>query len=267
LGLERVKVNAVVLAGGTNGPEMAAATGVTNRALTPLGARTMLDYVTSALHHAESVGDVFVVGDVPAGPHYEQIPGGASLLDNLLAGVRAAQTANTRILVSTSDIPFLMPEAVEDFIRQAHSPGAVSADLCCSYVPLARCRERFPEMKRTAIKLREGRFTLGNLMLVNPQFLEAHRDIITRAYDARKSAVGVARLLGAGLPARLLLAQCVSPSLLTVPALEEGVSRLIGGGRVAAIRSEYPEVGTDVDKPDDVAVARRMLAGGPPALA
>lgn len=260
-----MRVNAVVLAGGTNSPEMAAMTGVANRALTPLGARTMLDCVTSALDGAESVGDIFVVGDVPDTPHCHRVDGGASLLDNLLAGIRAAQDGDARILVSTSDIPFLTSEAVQDFLQQAHSSAAGRADLCCSYVPLARCRERFPEMKRTAIKLREGRFTLGNLMLINPRFLEAHRDIISRAYDARKSAVGVARLLGVGLLARLLLAQSVSPSLLTVAALEEGVSRLIGGGRVAAIRSEYPEIGTDVDKPDDVAVARRMLGGGTPA--
>ncbi len=260
-----MRVNAVVLAGGKNGPEMAAATGVTNRALTPLNGRTMLDRVATALCACESVGNIFVVGDVPAAPHYERVTGGASLLDNLLAGVRAAQDGDARLLVSTSDIPFLTSEAVQDFLQQAHSAAAGRADLCCSYVPLARCQERFPEMKRTAIKLREGQFTLGNLMLIDPRFLETHRDIISRAYDARKSAVGVARLLGVGLLARLLLAQSVSPSLLTVPALEEGVSRLIGGGRVAAIRSEYPEIGTDVDKVGDVVVARRMLGDGPPA--
>lgn len=255
-----MKVNAVVLAGGANGPEMRAATGVTNRALTPLGGRTMLDRVTAALHQAESVGGIFAVGDVPAGPHHAPVPGGETLLDNLLAGVRAAQEGDARLLISTSDIPFLTPEAVDDFVVRAAPLGA---DLCCSYVPLARCRERFPDLKRTAIKLREGRFTLGNLMLIDPRFLEAHQAIITRAYDARKSPVRVARLLGGGLLVRLLLAQCVSPSLLTVPALEGAVSRLIGGGRVAAVRSEYPEIGTDVDKPDDVAAARRLLSDAP----
>jgi len=254
-----MRVNAVVLAGGTNSPDMVAATGATNRALTTLGARTMLDRVTTALHGAESVGSIFVVGDVPAAPHYRQVDGGVSLLDNLLAGVRAAQDGDVRLLISTSDIPFLTPNAVEDFVRQATS---FDADLCCSYVPLARCLERFPEMKRTAIKMREGQFTLGNLMLINPQFLEAHQSVITRAYDARKSPVRVARLLGVGLLARLLLAQSLSPSLLTVSALEGAVSRLIGGGRVAAIRSEYPEIGTDVDKPGDVAAARRILSPG-----
>lgn len=256
-----MRVNVVVLAGGKNSAEMAAATGVENRALTPLGARTMLDYVTSALHRAASVGEVSVVGAVPAGPGYHVVRGGETLLDNLMAGVGAAAEGGKgdRILVSTSDIPFLTPQAVDDFVGHAVQSGA---DLCCSYVPADLCYARFPDMKRTAVNLREGPLTLGNLMLVNPEFLMANQGTISRAYAARKSPVKVARMLGAGLLVRLLLAQFVAPSLLTVGALEQAVSRLLGGGaRAAGIRSEYPEIGTDVDKPDDVALARRMLAG------
>jgi CTP:molybdopterin cytidylyltransferase MocA len=255
-----MRVDVVVLAGGKNSAEMAAATGVENRALTPLGARTMLDYVTSALHQAPSVGEIYVVGDVPAGPNCHSVRGGETLLDNLMAGVRAAEAGGgeDRVLISTSDIPFLTPEAVEDFIIRAVQSGA---DLCCSYVPVALCYARFPDMKRTAIKLREGSLTLGNLMLVNPHFLRTHQETIARAYAARKSPVQVARMLGLGLPMRLLLARFLAPSLLTVGALEQAVSRLLGSGaRAAGIRSEYPEIGTDVDRPEDIAIARRILA-------
>ena len=66
-------------------------------------------------------------------------------------------------------------------------------------------------------------------------------------------------MLGAGLLGRLLLAQLFAPSLLPISALESGVGRLLGGARAAGIRSEYPEIGTDVDRPEDVAVARRLL--------
>ncbi len=255
-------VNVVVLAGGKNSAEMAAATGVENRALTPLGTRPMLDYVTSALRGTSAVGDIYVVGEVPAGPNYHGVRGGATLLDNLMAGVQAAEAGGggDRVLISTSDIPFLTPAAVEDFLMRATQSGA---DLCCSFVPVELCYARFPDMKRTAVKLREGSLTLGNLMLVNPHFLRTHQETIARAYAARKSPVQVARLLGPGLLARLLLAQFLAPSLLTVGALEQSVSRLLGGGaRAAGIRSEYPEIGTDVDKPEDVAIARRMLSAG-----
>ncbi len=248
-------INAVVLAGGRNSAEMQAATGVSNRALTPIGSQTMLDYVTAALRASPSVGSIYVVGDVPASGEYQQVTGGETLLDNLMAGIHAAEANGYqgRVLVTTSDIPFLTPESVEDFVRRGLESGA---DFCCPFVSLALCRERFPEMKRTAIKLREGRFTLGNIMLVNPRFLLTHQDTIQRAYDARKSPVQMARLLGLSLLGRLVLAQTISPALLTIQTLEEGVSRLMGGCRAVGIETQYPEIGTDVDKPDDVAIAR-----------
>ena len=130
--------------------------------------------------------------------------------------------------------------------------------MCCSYVPLAVCIRKYPEMKRTAVRLAEGRFTLGNMMLVNPQFLQTKQEAIAAAYDARKSPVQVARLLGPGLLARLLGAQLVAPGLLSVAALEAAVSRALGG-KAAGVCSSYAEIGTDVDKPEDVAIARRIL--------
>ena len=249
-------INAVVLAGGKNSPEMAAATGVENRALTPLGTRTMLDFVVSALDAAPSVGAIYVVGDVPESPRYTAVAGRETLLENLMAGLEAA--GEDRVLVSTSDIPFVMPAALEDFTRRAL---ASSADLCCSYVPLAACRRQYPQMKRTAIALAEGRFTLGNIMLVRPRFLREHQSSIAEAYAARKSPAQMARLLGGGLLLRLLGAQAVSPRLLTTAGVEAAVSRVLGGGKVRGICSAYPEIGTDVDKPDDVAVARQILGG------
>ena len=254
---QRMTTNVVVLAGGSNSPEMAAATGTENRALTPIGTRTMLDYVVSALGGAPSVGKIFVVGDVPQSEQYTQVAGRETLLENLLGGLEAAGSGE-RVLVSTSDIPFLTAEAAEDFLVRA---SAIGADLCCSYVPLAVCIRTYPEMKRTAVKLAEGRFTLGNMMLVNSNFLQTKQEAITAAYDARKSPVAVARLRGLGLLGRLLGAQLVAPGLLSVAALEAAVSRVLGG-KAAGVCSAYAEIGTDVDKPEDVAIARRLLADG-----
>ena len=249
-------MDAVVLAGGKNSPEMTAATGAENRALTPIGTRSMLEYVVAALTDTPSVGRIFVVGDVPQSDRYAAVTGQETLLDNLMAGLTAVGDQE-RVLISTSDIPFVTPQSLEDFIGRA---SATDADLCCSYVPLAACTQKYPEMKRTAIMLAEGRFTLGNVMLVRPRFLVNHQEAITQAYAARKSPVQIARLLGLGLLLRLLGSQIVSPRLLATSALEDAVSRLLDGGRVVGICSAYPEIGTDVDKPEDVAIARRILA-------
>jgi molybdopterin-guanine dinucleotide biosynthesis protein A len=252
-----VSVDVVVLAGGRNSPAMQEATGVENRALTPLGSQTMLDFVAAALNATPSIGKVYVVGDVPASERYTQVKGGETLLDNLTAGLNAAGSQSS-VLISTSDIPFVTPESLEDFLGCALLSHA---DLCCSYVPLALCKQKYPALKRTAIKLAEGQFTFGNVMLLNPRFLFANKDTIRQAYAARKSPIQIAKMLGVGLLIRLLLAQYLSPKMLTVSALENAVGRLLGSGcRVIGICSEFPEIGTDVDNPEDIAVARRLLA-------
>ncbi len=250
-------MDAVVLAGGQNSPEMVEATGVTNRALTLIGTRTMLEYVVSALTETPSIERIFVVGDVPTSDRYTVIAGQETLLSNLMAGLAAAGDQE-RVLISTSDIPFITPQALEDFARRA---SAIDADLCCAYVPLAACTRKYPEMKRTAITLAEGRFTLGNVMLVRPRFLADHQEAVTESYAARKSPVQLARLLGISLLLRLLGAQLL-PRLLTTSALEAAVSRILDGGKTVGICSAYPEIGTDIDKPEDVAIARRLLSGG-----
>jgi len=48
--------------------------------------------------------------------------------------------------------------------------------------------------------------------------------------------------------------------MLSLQHLEAGVSRLIGNGATAkAIVTPYAEIGTDVDKPEDVAAAEAVF--------
>lgn len=253
-------LNVVVLAGGSNSPEMEAATGVTNRALVNLGAETMLSRVVSALHAADLTERIYVVGDVPSDTRYELVAGGETLLENLFAGLRAANSDGDArpVLASTSDIPFLTAESVDFFLRESLASGG---DFCYPIIPISFCREHFPEMKRTTLRLREGTFTGGNMMVLNSRFLFAHEATITRAFAARKSVFKIGRMLGCGLLTRILAAQLIAPSLLTVSALEAGVSQLIGEGCQAhAVVTPYAEIGTDVDHPEDIAVANRLLA-------
>ena len=126
------KVDVVVLAGGKNSPEMEAATGVTNRALVALGDKTMLAYVMDALAGAAVRGArLRRRRRSRRTTRYQQIPGGDTLMDNLLAGLRAANAdgEDRRVLVATSDTPFLTPDSVDYFIRRE---------------PAGRCRPLLP---------------------------------------------------------------------------------------------------------------------------
>ena len=249
-----------MLAGGKTSTEMRAATGVENRAMVALGGRMMLDFVVQALRGAESVDQLYVVGGVPASPAYTLVPERTSLVENLIAGVTAAQAAGggEYVLVSTSDIPFLTSAGVDDFVAQAAARGA---DLCYPIIPMGSYRKRFPQIKRTTLKVREGEFTGGNLMVLRADFITKQQETIERAYAARKDVLRLARLLGGSFLIRVLLAQTIAPSALTIPMLEAGVGRLLGAGaNVAAIVTEHPEIGTDVDRPEDIDMARKILA-------
>ena len=257
-------MDAVVLAGGKNSAEMQAATGVENRALVRLGDRTMLEYVIAALREASCIGRIFVVGDVPENTGYERLAPGATLVDNLFAGLRASEEAprppiqggpERPVLAVTSDIPFLTAAAVEDFVGRAAATGA---DFCYPIIPIDVCLARFPQMRRTTLKVREGTFTGGNVMLLNPRIVIEHRGTILRAYAARKRPLQLGRMLGWGLLARIALAQAFRPGILSVPMLEAAVSRVLGC-RATAVVTELAEIGTDVDKPEDVAAARALL--------
>ncbi|MDS7278886.1 hypothetical protein NXG15_29740, partial [Klebsiella pneumoniae] len=72
------------------------------------------------------------------------------------------------------------------------------AGLVWPVIPVEKCYARFPKVKRTALKLKEGALTGGNLMLVRPQTLLPLKTHIASAYAARKSPLRLASLLGGG---------------------------------------------------------------------
>jgi GTP:adenosylcobinamide-phosphate guanylyltransferase len=253
------RIPAVILAGGLNDDAMRAATGVENRAMVELtSGRTMLEYVVSAVTMAETVGQVVVVGDVPLQDGCTGIPSASSFLQNLINGVGTLPADTKELLVITSDIPFISPAAIEDFLQKAlESHG----DFCYPIIPMSIYRKQFKGMKRTTLKLRDGEFTGGNIMLVSASYVKDHQQTILAAYAARKDVAKLGRMLGWGLLFRVILSQTISRNLLDVRSLEKGVSKLLGFGAIAtAIITEYASLGTDVDKLEDVAEARRILS-------
>jgi len=252
-------VSAIVLAGGKNSPEMLAATGVENRALVELApGRTMLNYIVDALSGAECVRSIHVVGDVPAMDCVSVVAPGQTMLDNILIGIDATRPApGERILVVTSDIPFLTSEAVDDFLRKALS---VPADFSYPIVPMDAYNREFAGMKRTTLKLRDGHFTGGNLVMLSPGTLTNNRELIMQTYAARKDVLALGRMLGWSLLFRVVVSQLAFPNLLSIAQLELGIARLLGPGSVVkAVITQHASIGTDVDKPDDVVFAKERL--------
>jgi len=88
---------------------------------------------------------------------------------------------------------------------------------------------------------------MGCAFLVRPEALERNRETINKTFLARKSQIGMARLLGPLFVARFLTHR------LTVADIERRCLSLLGcSGR--GIRGCAPELAMDIDGPEDYAM-------------
>jgi GTP:adenosylcobinamide-phosphate guanylyltransferase len=224
-------MKALVLAGGR-------ATGlpVARKADLPVGDRRMVDHVAAALRAVPGVERV----------HVAEGSAEADLVDNLLKALReVGARPDEYVLISSCDIPFVTPEAIVDFLER----GQGRADL---YYPIVRreaCEARFPGTRRTYVKLREGTFTGGNLFLLRAGSLEPVAEQLRRLFRQRKHPWRLARELG--LWFTLTAALEAAMGTLSLPKLERRVERLTGL-RGKAVVTDFAEIGTDIDKTDDL---------------
>lgn len=256
-------VNAVVLAGRANTGAFQKISAAPNEALIPVAGRPMLERVLAALVAVPAVRGCAVVGppDVLGEPLREAfgdrvvlVPSGDGLMDNVLRGVRHFAGDGRPTLLSTSDLPLLEPEAAATFIASALATGA---DFCYSIIPKDVMEAAYPGGRRTYARVRDGTFTGGNLMLLNPAVADACAERARAFLAARKSPLRLALLLGPGFLLQLVLGR------LGVADLERKVSGLFGvTARAVVVR--HASVGMDVDKLSHLRLAESILGARAP---
>jgi CTP:molybdopterin cytidylyltransferase MocA len=246
------RVAAVVLAGGETSEAFQAVAGAPHRALARVGDRTMIEIVLAALHGSTWIERVVLVAG-PAldavGPVDERLPPAESLVANVMRGLRACEGYDYALLV-TADLPFLTTEAVDAMIVAGVASGAGFA------YPTIRKEENermFPGMHRTYARLADGVFTGGNLFLTQPAVLLAQEERVARAHAMRKKPWQLASLFGLSFIWRLWR------GTLTLSAIEARASEVLGVP-VRALVLPYPQLGADIDRPEDLEIARRLLA-------
>ena len=219
----------------------------------PVGGRPMVSLVIDALLGAKSISEVTVIGAAPNSERCRVVDDHGGFMENIYAGMEA--TSGSETLITTADIPFLTPESVDNFIATARAAGG---DVVYPIVRVEDCYAKYPDVKRTAVRLREGSFTGGNMMLVKRDFMDAQRERIARAYNLRKSPLRLALMLGVGVTLKLVASVALKKPLLSIPQLESAASRLAGGGARAVI-SRFPEIATDIDRASDLAAVGVVL--------
>lgn len=249
------KLDVVILAGAPAGADLSPDAPQLSKAMLSVGDKTMLQWIVDALKGASCVGRIVAVGDVKADGIDEVVDPSSDLIGNIRLGLSAAATEP--VLVACSDIPLLSSEAIDDFIASAPK----DVELAYPIIRRGSC-SKHPELKRTYLKTGDGIFTGGNVMILSPIFVERNWASIQKAYESRKRLDKLARMIGIGALLRVIMAQ-IFPQLLTVAYLERAVERILGG-KVAAVVSDYPEIGEDVDKPADLYAVRDILRVGEP---
>lgn len=246
-------VNAMILAGAPNNGPLRECSPAANEALVEINGRPMLDYITAAISASGQIGRLVIVGPRAdfAGrcPSATVVESGDSILDNIRRGAEALATRG-KILVLTSDIPLLTPEALNDFLARC---GEREAEF---YYPAVRREDseaRFPGVKRTYAALKDGTFTGGNIFLLDPAILPGSLAKAEQFIKMRKKPLQLARLLGLGFILKFIT------RTLTVAEAEKRISQIFAL-QAAAVITPYAEIGVDVDKPSDLALAAAELA-------
>jgi len=253
-------MDAIITAGGQSlpGDSLYEITGVKKKALIPLSGRPMISWVAEALLDSGVVDNLVIVGLQASeveinGPAVHFIEAADGLIDNILVGLNRLKQINPaakKILLCSSDIPLITPEIVRGFVAEC---GSQTDDVYYAVVEEKTMEARFPSSRRTFIPFKGGRYSGGDLFLVDISVPDkTDLDLFRSLTGSRKNYWNQARLLGFGFIFRFLL------GLMTVhDAAKRGSEILNFEARVVV--TQFAELGMDLDKPHQHAMIKTEL--------
>ncbi len=256
-------VRALVLAA-ARGPDdpMAKAFGLPHKCLLEVGGEPMLRRVVRALKAAPEVRDITIVIDDEAaamralGPGMAEtvrfLPPAESASASTLAALEAMQreTPATSVLVTTGDHALLDPAMIHEITSAtARWPDA---DLLVGLVHRQLAQRAFPEVKRTWLKFGRDAVTSCNLFLFRPPRALAAARFWRRVERDRKKPWRIARAFGFWPLLRLLLGRATLEQAFGIASRRLNIT-------ARPVLLSMPEAAVDIDKPQDLALAERIL--------
>lgn len=249
-------IDVLVMAGGGKAEPLTDQEGVTNKAFIPINGKSLLVYILEGLSCAPSVNKIVVVGPKEdltalqqAGLSFTLVPEAGTMLENAAAGLYAVDPDQLCMIV-TGDIPLLDETVVEDFLKLCEP---FDADFYYPILTRESCESRFPETKRTYVRLQDGTFTGGNMVLLRPSWFFKNRHRLEMFIANRKKPLKLLRMLPPTFIIKFFFRR------LTVADLEKKLSQLMLL-QARAVPCGLVAIGTDVDKPSDLAVVREALS-------
>ncbi len=249
------KVDAVILAGGDG--EVIDPT-ERFKGLVPIAGRPLVEWVVDAFRAADRIGEIAVV--IPTAENLggwvdrvdKLVVSNREFMDNAIAGA-AAFRVDRPVVIATGDIPLLTGAAIDAFVDAGLATGA---EFVYPLVPKAAVEAAYPGAQRTYFKLKSGRYTGGNAMIVDPKLLPGARDLGQRLFDERKNPVATVRTAGLGFVVKFVLGRLEPEDLV------DKIRELLGGTGAAVVLDD-PSIAMDVDKPVDLELVEGLLLARP----
>jgi GTP:adenosylcobinamide-phosphate guanylyltransferase len=249
----------LLLAGGSADEALAAEAGTELRALAPVAGRPIASYVIEAARSSELITKIIVVTEPEAAEQLglkdgEWIPSAESLMDNAIGGAKAFSDDIDAVLLCPCDVPLATGPMLDRFIRTCLDLGA---PLCYAVLAQEACVGPLAGVRKTWVPMREGMMAGGNLALVSRAFVSENEASIRNAMELRKRPLALAAKLGFGVLIRLALSRYL-PVRVPIRTAEVRASRLLGCESRAVVLAD-PELGIDVDKPEDLRFVSSVL--------
>lgn len=249
-----IGTTAIVLAGGPSDDLSATTPGAPNKAFVLIDGISLVERTLRALRSSASVSRIIVVAPEPMRGHSaleladEFRPDGVRIRESLRSGLTGLQP-DADVLVSTSDLPVLTAKSVDDYIARAYEKNA---DLTYGCIERRVHESKYSDVPHTWVPLREGTFCGTGFITMRPRVWPSLERFIEQLGHARKNPLHLARLFGWDILFRFATRR------LRIADAEARASRVIGA-HVRAVISPYPEIGVNVDRVTDIALAERLV--------
>jgi len=246
--------NALILAGTKEKGPLEIAEKVDNKALIMINGKPMIDYIVDALKNSENIDQIVVVGpEKELSPYIGKkvrkiLNPGNSILENMESGFNFFDS-NDNLLLLTSDIPLITPEAIDEFLRICTKRKAY---IGYPLITKENIMKKYPETKRTYVTMKEGIFCGGNIVFFKPEVFFQQKKLIKELFENRKSTLKYVKILGLKFIFKFIF------KTLTLEEVERRVTGILGYNSIAVMIS-HPEVMIDLDKLSDLELIRKYL--------
>ncbi|MHB8635979.1 MAG: NTP transferase domain-containing protein [Fimbriimonadaceae bacterium] len=249
-------LDAILPAGGRLGAELAAKVGTDIKALIEIDGKPLLEHVFDAIQASGLVRRTVLIGGSDVRAKFanratyaiDEADSGPANMYNGLETLLAQADPPTRILLATTDLPYVRGQHVARLIEMAPTDKQI-------VVPAVRRADfevAYPGTSSTFVKLKDGEFTLGGMFLIDATAMRNMRPHAEAVFNQRKSKFGMAKLLGFGFALRF------ATNRLSLLDVERKIVSLLGcsAGPVPGAPAEFAY---DIDDWEDYsyAVARQ----------